>query len=588
MRRLLSQMMTTLLAIRFGRWIALCRAAGSWLAAGGVGVLVAGGLVLPAMAAAPLSSSLTEEERTWVAQHPVVRVASSADYGPFTFVESGVVRGMSIDYLERLQQLTGVEFKTEEPASFPVNLQRIGDGEVDVMMSLRDTPERRKLMSFTRPYVSVPAVLLRRRGAAQSAVLEELRAGESVAVSAGYAVGPFMAERYPGNPVVTRPNDKALLLALASGEVEAAVMDLAGATYLMRTLGIGNVHIVGDVGFSYDLGIGYRRDWPVLGRILDKALARIDAQERQAISDRWFLPPTAAGVDPLWVKWAGGLLALLLGGLVVVIGLNRVLRRQVALRTEQLRAELAERLRLQGADQARALAEEANQAKVRFLSQASHELRNPLNAVSGFAQLMAMDPTRPLDETQRGRLQHIQHAVRQLLALIDDMMSFSRLESGTLTLTVRSTALQEVLPHCLALVEPAAKAKALELRCAVDEPANVKVMADPLRLEQVLHNLLSNAIKYNRQGGWVEVRTAPAGDGTVRLEVADGGLGLTPEQQQQLFQPFNRLGRTDQEGTGIGLVICKQLVERMGGVIDVASDPARGTVFGLNLASAPV
>jgi two-component system sensor histidine kinase EvgS len=113
------------------------------------------------------------------------------------------------------------------------------------------------------------------------------------------------------------------------------------------------------------------------------------------------------------------------------------------------------------------------------------------------------------------------------------------------------------------------------------------VMADPLRLEQVLHNLLSNAVKYNRVGGWIEVRAAPAGNGTVRLEVADGGFGLTPEQQRQLFQPFNRLGRTDQDGTGIGLVICKQLVERMGGVIDVESDPGRGTVFGVSLASAP-
>jgi two-component system sensor histidine kinase EvgS len=567
------------------RW----RAADTFLSVAGLVLLLLAlmGAAAQAWAASALPQNLSEEERAWIAQHPVVRVATSADYGPFTFVEGGAVRGMSIDYLERLHQLTGIEFKTEAPASFQTNLQRIGSGEVDVMMSLRDTPERRAQMSFTRPYVSVPAVLLRRRGATESHALDELHAGETVAISAGYAIGPFMEERFPANPLVTRPNDRTLLLALASGEVDAAVMDLAGATHLMRKQGIGNVHFAGDIGFSYDLGIGYRKDWPVLGRILDKALARIDAQERQAIADRWFLASASPGIDPRWLQWGGGVLVLLLGGLAVVLGLNRVLRRQVAQRTEQLHAELAERLRLQGADQARALAEEANAAKVRFLSQASHELRNPLNAVSGFAQLMAADPKHPLDDTQRGRLQHIQHATQQLLALIDDMMSFSRLESGNLTLTVRSTALEEVLPHCLAQVEPAAKARSLDLRCAVDQPANVKVMADPLRLEQVLHNLLSNAVKYNRVGGWIEVRAAPAGNGTVRLEVADGGFGLTPEQQRQLFQPFNRLGRTDQDGTGIGLVICKQLVERMGGVIDVESDPGRGTVFGVSLASAP-
>jgi len=581
--------MTTVFAIQGRQWAAaLWRALGSLLSMAGwawrFALIVA---AVPASAAPALAQNLSEEERAWIAQHPVVRVATSADYGPFTFIENGAVRGMSIDYLERLRQLTGIEFKTEEPASFQTNLQRVTNGEVDVMMSLRDTPERRKQMSFTRPYVSVPAVLLRRRGAAESQALDELRAGETVAVSAGYAVGAFMEERFPSNPLVTRPNDRALLLALASGEVDAAVMDLAGATHLMRTQGIGNVHFAGDVGFSYDLGIGYRRDWPVLGRILDKALARIDAQERQSIADRWFLAPAAPGLDRRWLQWGASALVLALGGLAVVIGLNRVLRRQVAQRTDQLRAELAERLRLQGADQARALAEEANAAKVRFLSQASHELRNPLNAVSGFAQLMAADPKRPLDDIQRSRLHHIQHAVQQLLALIDDMMSFSRLESGNLTLTVRSTALEEILPHCLAQVEPAAKAKSLDLRCAVEQPAQVKVMADPLRLEQVLHNLLSNAVKYNREGGWIEVRAAQAGDGTVRLEVADGGHGLTPEQQRQLFQPFNRLGRTDQEGTGIGLVICKQLVEGMGGAIDVASDPGHGTVFGVNLASAP-
>ena len=533
------------------------------------------------------ANGLTPEERAWVAEHPVVRVATSADYGPFTYVDNGTVRGLSVDYLARLKALTGLEFQLEPPASFPANLQKIGQGEVDVMMSLRDTPERRKTMSFTRPYISVPAVLLRRRSAADVAALDELRAGETVAISAGYAVGAFMEDRYPTNPLVTRPNDRTLLLALASGEVDAVVMDLAGATYLMRTQGIGNVHIAGDVGFAYDLGIGYRRDWPILGRILDKALTSIDTQERQAMADRWIIAPSRSGIDGRLLKWGSLALAALLGGLLFVVAWNRMLQRQVDARTAELRDELAERLRLQGADQARQLAEDANQAKARFMAQASHELRSPLNAVNGFAQLLKLDPEHPVDTRQRERIGHIEQASRHMLALIDDMMNYSRLESGTLALTVQPTELAELVPRCLALAEPAARAKEVDVRCELELAPNLRVMADTLRLEQVLINLLSNAIKYNRQGGWVAVRSASGAGGTVELAVADGGEGLTDAQQQQLFQPFNRLGRTDAEGTGIGLVICKQLVEGMGGAISVTSRPDVGTVFSLRLLTAP-
>ena len=540
------------------------------------------------LAAQPAEDLLSAEEKAWVAAHPTLRLATSSDYGPFTYVDNdGLVRGLSIDYVQRIEKLTGLRFERQPPAGFSTNLQRLASGQVDVLMSLRDTPERRQTLGFTRPYVSVPAVLIRQRQEEERANLE-LRPGERIAVSRNYAVGPFLAERFPDNPQVVMPDDKQLLRALATGEVATGVLDLAGATYLMRTQGIANLQIVGDIGFAYDLGIGYRKDWPMLGRVLDKALARIAPPERQEIADRWFLAkPESNGLYRKLMWTIAGLLAAVLAGLGVVLAWNRSLRRQVAHRSAQLRAELAERERLQDADRARQAAELANAAKSQFMSQVSHELRTPLNAVLGYAQLLAVDPAHPIDDAQRKRLGHIEDAGRHLLLLIEDMMSFSRLEAGTMSLEIRPTVLGEVLARCLALAEPAAQAQALKLRCELEKLSELRVMADPVRLEQVLHNLLSNAIKYNRPGGWVEVRGTTVPDGAeVCVEVVDSGIGLTPAQQSQLFQPFNRLGRTDSEGTGIGLVICKQLVERMGGAIGVKSHVDEGTTFALRLPSA--
>lgn len=544
------------------------------------------GLALGTANARSAEPAWTEQERDWIARHPVLRLATSADYGPFTFTDAdGRVRGLSMDYVERLQQLTGLRIEAQPPAPFSTNLHRLAQGEVDLIMSLRDTPERRRDFGFTRPYVSVPAVLVRRRDMPRDSDAD-LRPGEAVAVSRGYAVAPFLAERYADNPQQAVADDKQLLRAVSSGDVPAGVLDLAGATYLLRTQGIGNLRIVGDVGFSYDLGIGYRRDWPLLGRILDKALSQISAEERQAMADRWFMPPHDRSAERRLLQAAVLVLVLAAAGLALVLLWNRALRRQVAQRSAALEQSMNEQLRLQGVDQARALAEAANRAKSQFMSQASHELRTPLNAVMGYAQLLQIDPAHALDAEQRRRVGHIEDAARHLLVLIDDMMNLSRLDAGTLSLNVQPISLSGVLARCLALAAPAAKDQALELRCCIEQPDQVALMADPVRLEQVLHNLISNAIKYNREGGWVELRLAPSQDGWVCLEVADSGIGLTPEQQEQLFQPFNRLGRSHVEGTGIGLVICKQLVERMGGTIRVSSRPTEGSIFSLQLPQA--
>ncbi|MDN3922893.1 ATP-binding protein [Roseateles violae] len=546
-------------------------------------------LLLLASAARANGLALSAEERAWIAEHPVLRVASSRSYGPFTFVDAGgAVRGLSIDYATRLQQLTGLQLQLMPPAPFADSMQALRGGRLDMMMSLRDAPERREFLAFTRPYISVPAVLLRRRVAgAAGAEAGELAPGEPVSVSRGYAVGGFLAERFPGNPLQIESDDRNLLRRLAGGEIGAGVADLASATFLMRSDGIGNVRVVADIGFAYDLGIGYRRDWPMLGRILQKGLDQIGADERQKIADRWIpLDRDSAGLRREVVIAATGVLALGLAAVGLLYAWNRALRRQVVARTEQLRQELAERRRLQDADHARAVAELANRAKTEFMSQASHELRTPLNAVLGFAQLLENDAARPLDATQRQRIAHIESAARHLLVLIEDMMSFSRLESGSLAVEPRPLDAGPVVQRCVELAMPAAQAAGIALRYAPDTQQRM-ALADPVRLEQVLHNLLSNAIKYNRRGSWVSVSAGPREPALFCIEVADGGLGLSAEQQSQLFQPFNRLGRgATTEGTGIGLVICKQLTERMGGRIRVHSEAGEGSRFTLELQAA--
>jgi signal transduction histidine kinase/CheY-like chemotaxis protein len=245
--------------------------------------------------------------------------------------------------------------------------------------------------------------------------------------------------------------------------------------------------------------------------------------------------------------------------------------------------DITERKRYEEAIVTVEAAQRANAAKTEFLSRMSHELRTPLNAVLGFAQLMQLDETQPMSDVQRARIGHIERAGAHLLAMINDVLDLSRIESGTMPLAPEPLALGAVLDDALALVASQAQAAGVKLAPAA-VPGGLHLRADRVRLRQVLVNLLSNAIKYNRRGGGVEVR-AQRRDGGVAIAVADTGIGLTAEQLVHLWEPFNRLGaeRTQVEGTGIGLALSQRMVQMMDGRIDVESEPGRGSVFTVHL-----
>jgi PAS domain S-box-containing protein len=245
--------------------------------------------------------------------------------------------------------------------------------------------------------------------------------------------------------------------------------------------------------------------------------------------------------------------------------------------------DITERQRSAAARQAQRVAEEANRAKSEFLSRMSHELRTPLNSILGFAQLLDLEGGTP---EQRESIHYILRGGRHLLELINEVLDIARIEEGRLPLSPEPVPVQELLLQSLNLVRPLATARALHLPTTLPEPCATHVLADRQRLQQVLLNLLTNAIKYNRPGGTVQVRCATVAADRLRIFVEDTGLGLTPDQVDRLFTPFERLGaeQSQIEGTGLGLALSQRLVQAMGGTIGVASTPGEGSSFWLELA----
>jgi PAS domain S-box-containing protein len=236
-------------------------------------------------------------------------------------------------------------------------------------------------------------------------------------------------------------------------------------------------------------------------------------------------------------------------------------------------------------ESARSVAEKANLAKSDFLSSMSHELRSPLNAILGFAQLMESDSPPPTP-AQKESIAQILQAGWHLLKLIDEILDLAKVEAKQVPLSREPVSLAEVMIECQGMIEPQAQQRGIHMifpRFGMQ----YFVLADRVRVKQVLINLLSNAIKYNISQGTVEVKCDEITPGRIRVSVRDTGAGLSPEQMAQLFQAFNRLGQeaSGEEGTGIGLVVAKRLVELMEGEIGVESSVGMGCVFWFELPS---
>ena len=263
-----------------------------------------------------------------------------------------------------------------------------------------------------------------------------------------------------------------------------------------------------------------------------------------------------------------------------VMRLNQELEVRVHERTVQL--EMTNGELAMAMEEARS----ANYAKSAFLSSMSHELRTPLNAILGFAQILSSDRLPSTLAQKKEFAGHILKSGRHLLTLINEILDLAKVESGTVNLSLEPVALDAILLECRDMIAPLASQRGIGMTFPDACPLNV--LADRTRLKQILLNLLSNALKYNREHGEVRIACAPQPGGRVRISVRDTGMGLDGEQVALLFQPFNRLGQEGgtEEGSGIGLVVTKRLVELMDGHIGVSSEAGVGSTFWIELRAA--
>ncbi len=509
---------------------------------------------------------LSEEERAWLQAHPVLRLGLDPIWEPVEFIDDkGEYQGISAAFMRRLAEMLGVKLQFDPKQTWSQAIERAQKGEVDVLPAINPSPKRSEYLSFTKPYLHFPFMIVTRTDAPLIAGMEDI--GDwRIAVERDYVTREYLDRDHPGLQQLLFNDTAEALEAVAGGKADAYVGNLTMASYLIDKLGLGNLKVAAPAPYNNDLSMGVRKDWPELTAILDKALTAISEDERRAIRQRSLAIRYDVEVDYglVWRVVAGAAVLLLL----ILLWLAQVRRQKAALAV------------------AKAEAEQANRFKSYFLANMSHEIRTPMNAIMGFSYLALQTG---LDKRQYHYLDKINTSAQVLLGVINDILDFSRIEAGRLEIANIPFSLDEVCEKLASVTMMRAEEKGLRLIFRRSPEVSDSLVGDPLRLGQVLINLVGNAIKFTEQGEVrvsIELAQKEEERAWVRFLVTDTGIGIEPEQIPRLFSAFTQLDESTTRrygGSGLGLSICHHLVQLMGGEIRARSVPEQGSVFSFRL-----
>ena len=637
-------------------------------------------------------------EKKWLARHPVIRMGIESAWAPFEFVDqSGTYKGMSSDYIHIFEQKLGLKIKHIPGLAWHEVLKKAKKREIDILPCIARTPDRDAYLNFTRPYLSLPVVLITRNDAPLISSLRDLK-GQKLAMIQGYAIQEWIERDHPHQKFILVKNVEDGLRKVIGGDAAAYAGSLSVVSFLINKKRLQTLKIAASTPYTYELSVGVRKDWPELIWMLDKCFMKISERQHSRIYNRWISVEMENKIDWDFIKYlTGSILGIILLILLGVILWNLSLARQIKKRkkaekdleeSNALQKLILENAMLgiafvknyrfewvnpqmetmlgfatkdfQGAsiqmlysdhekyewmskhahdvlqkgetfddllelernsgklwcrlvgkaldpkiphagsvwlldditdlvqaekEMKKAVkdAEIANYAKSEFLANMSHEIRTPMNGVIAAADLALQER---LSFNTEKYLRIIHSSGHALLGIINDILDFSKIEAGKLDLEQVPFMVNEVLEKVINMFINKAQEKGVELFIDIDPQASMAVMGDPLRLRQIITNLVGNAIKFTHRDQSITIGVSAEGKekdmARLNFFVKDTGIGMHPEYLQKLFEPFGQADSSTARkygGSGLGLTICKQLVEMMDGEIHAESEYGKGATF---------